>query len=130
MLLTSRKPTQQQIIDAVANSINRKYNLYRERNPSFVGDVSLAGHSLGSVILFDLLQHQVGVEIKPTMSFGADNSLPQNPAAATENFTVGQAGTGQPFIRYPKLDFQPKKFFAFGSPIGNLNSFELLYNYL
>ena len=27
-------------------------------------------------------------------------------------------GTGQPFVRYPKLDIKPEAFFAFGSPIG------------
>lgn len=80
----------------------------------------MAGHSLGSVILFDLLQHQVSADIKPTLSFSSDDILSQSKTIAEEGFAVGQAGTGQPFIRYPKLDFQPKKFFAFGSPIGKL----------
>lgn len=31
---------------------------------------------------------------------------------------MGPAGTGQPFIAYPQLLFNPKKFFALGSPIG------------
>ena len=30
----------------------------------------------------------------------------------------GTAGTGQPFVRYPKLDFEPCNMFALGSPIG------------
>lgn len=34
------------------------------------------------------------------------------------NYTVGIAGTGQPFINYPQLIFEPKKFFALGSPVG------------
>jgi hypothetical protein len=29
-----------------------------QRNPSFEGQISLGGHSLGSLILFDLLSHQ------------------------------------------------------------------------
>jgi hypothetical protein len=33
---------------------------------------------------------------------------------------MGNAGTGQPFITYPQLDFQPKAFFALGSPIGKI----------
>lgn len=32
--------------------------------------------------------------------------------------TIGSAGTGQPYIAYPQLNFQPKAFFALGSPIG------------
>lgn len=34
------------------------------------------------------------------------------------NYEVGPAGTGQPYITYPQLMFQPKMFFALGSPIG------------
>ena len=36
------------------------YELFKARNPHFHGGVSVAGHSLGSVILFDLLCHQHG----------------------------------------------------------------------
>ncbi len=32
------------------------------RNESFSGSISLMGHSLGSVILFDILSHQSGAE--------------------------------------------------------------------
>ena len=31
---------------------------------------------------------------------------------------MGVAGTGQPCIRFPHLEFKPQAFFAFGSPIG------------
>ncbi|KFB44117.1 AGAP002379-PA-like protein [Anopheles sinensis] len=34
------------------------------------------------------------------------------------NYEVGPAGTGQPYITYPQLLFEPKMFFALGSPIG------------
>lgn len=48
----------QTIISAVGNELNRIYDLYKTRNPHFKGDVSLGGHSLGSLILFDLLCNQ------------------------------------------------------------------------
>jgi hypothetical protein len=48
----------QHIMDRVGSEINRMYNLFISRHPDFRGHVSLAGHSLGSVILFDLLMHQ------------------------------------------------------------------------
>ena len=35
-------------------------------------------------------------------------------------------GTGQPFVTYPQLDFQPTSFFALGSPIGE---FKILLYY-
>ncbi|XP_039188918.1 phospholipase DDHD2 isoform X3 [Crotalus tigris] len=48
----------QTIVDTVASEMNRIYLLFLERNPDFKGGVSIAGHSLGSLILFDLLTNQ------------------------------------------------------------------------
>ncbi|KAM6431640.1 triacylglycerol hydrolase DDHD2 isoform 1-T2 [Liasis olivaceus] len=48
----------QTIVDTVASEMNRLYLLFMERNPDFKGGVSIAGHSLGSLILFDLLTNQ------------------------------------------------------------------------
>ncbi|KAG5272337.1 hypothetical protein AALO_G00164350 [Alosa alosa] len=48
----------QVIVDAVATEINRLHRLFLQRHPDFTGAVSLAGHSLGSLILFDLLTNQ------------------------------------------------------------------------
>lgn len=45
-------------METVGNEINRIYTLFKARNPNFKGTVSLGGHSLGSLILFDLLSHQ------------------------------------------------------------------------
>ncbi|KAG7511581.1 SEC23-interacting protein isoform X2 [Solea senegalensis] len=48
----------QTIMDTVALEINRLYALFMKRNPDFRGGISVAGHSLGSLILFDLLSNQ------------------------------------------------------------------------
>lgn len=48
----------QHIAETVVGEINRLHALFLERNPTFTGQVSLIGHSLGSLILFDILQHQ------------------------------------------------------------------------
>ncbi|XP_051541665.1 phospholipase DDHD2 [Myxocyprinus asiaticus] len=48
----------QTIVDTVASEINRLHSLFLQRHPHFTGYVSLAGHSLGSLILFDLLTNQ------------------------------------------------------------------------
>ncbi|XP_044516787.1 phospholipase DDHD2 [Gracilinanus agilis] len=48
----------QTIVDTVASEMNRIYSLFLRRNPNFKGGVSIAGHSLGSLILFDLLTNQ------------------------------------------------------------------------
>ncbi|XP_063963436.1 phospholipase DDHD2-like [Lytechinus pictus] len=48
----------QQIAEVVCSEINKLYAKFQERNPDFCGQVSLIGHSLGSLIAFDLLKHQ------------------------------------------------------------------------
>ncbi|XP_018536501.1 SEC23-interacting protein [Lates calcarifer] len=48
----------QTIMDTVALEINRLYALFLKRNPDYKGGISVAGHSLGSLILFDLLSNQ------------------------------------------------------------------------
>ncbi|KAH1178601.1 phospholipase DDHD2 isoform X1 [Mauremys mutica] len=48
----------QTIVDTVASEMNRLYRLFLQRNPDYKGGVSIAGHSLGSLILFDLLTNQ------------------------------------------------------------------------
>lgn len=48
----------QTITETVGNEINRLSALFKKRNPDFDGGIYLGGHSLGSLILFDLLCHQ------------------------------------------------------------------------
>lgn len=45
-------------MDTVASEMERLLSQFRERNPAFSGTIAVGGHSLGSVILFDLLMHQ------------------------------------------------------------------------
>ncbi|KAG7244010.1 hypothetical protein INR49_006171 [Caranx melampygus] len=48
----------QTIVDTVASEINRLHSLFKQRHPEFNGAVTVVGHSLGSLILFDLLTNQ------------------------------------------------------------------------
>ncbi|XP_077600392.1 triacylglycerol hydrolase DDHD2-like isoform X4 [Stigmatopora nigra] len=48
----------QTIVDTVASEINRLHTLFKERHPKFKGEISVVGHSLGSLILFDMLTNQ------------------------------------------------------------------------
>lgn len=197
----------QTILDTVCTTINNTYKLFSQRNPGFTGKMSVIGHSLGSLILFDLLSGQVsdvpenpaedtkdtsansepqenlerrnstlvkprwdkdltleevfeklgiseymevfvnqGIGMEELESCSEDDlkeaELPLGPrkklfnylqtrksqtgfqqfkqssVTSSVNYTVGPAGTGQPSVRYPKLDVQPVSFFALGSPIG------------
>ncbi|KAL1324861.1 hypothetical protein AAHE18_13G120900 [Arachis hypogaea] len=48
----------QDIIDSVSNQLNRLYLKFLKRNPGYDGKISLYGHSLGSVLSYDILCHQ------------------------------------------------------------------------
>ncbi|GAA0143019.1 phospholipase [Lithospermum erythrorhizon] len=48
----------QEIIDSVSNQLNRLYLKFLKRNPGYDGKVSIYGHSLGSVLSYDILCHQ------------------------------------------------------------------------
>nr|XP_029118235.1 phospholipase SGR2 isoform X2 [Elaeis guineensis] len=48
----------QDIIDSVSNQLNRLYTKFLKRNPGYDGKVSIYGHSLGSVLSYDILCHQ------------------------------------------------------------------------
>nr|CAH7767761.1 unnamed protein product [Callosobruchus chinensis] len=118
----------QQIISSAANELNRVFDLYKQRNPEFKGGVSLGGHSLGSLILFDLLAHQHKKEEVEEVPDEDDEFPPKDtpkppPPAKRKmsrriSYMMGSTGTGQPQIFYPHLNFEPKMFFALGSPIG------------
>ncbi|KAF7836388.1 phospholipase SGR2 isoform X1 [Senna tora] len=48
----------QDIIDSVSTQLNRLYLKFLKRNPGYDGKVSIYGHSLGSVLSYDILCHQ------------------------------------------------------------------------
>ncbi|KZM23828.1 uncharacterized protein EKO05_0001041 [Ascochyta rabiei] len=77
----------------VVAELNRIYRLFKERNPSFKGRVSLVGHSLGSAIMFDILCIQRDA----------------NPRSGKQR-RLTEEGL--------KLDFEVEDFYALGSPIG------------
>ncbi|KAJ3640114.1 hypothetical protein Zmor_003430 [Zophobas morio] len=117
----------QTVISTVGNQLNRIYELFKQRNPDFNGGVSLGGHSLGSLILFDLLCHQQPEPEKgDTLPEDDETVVPvsekppplQRRMSKRISYMMGAVGTGQPQIHYPNLVFQPKSFFALGSPIG------------
>lgn len=48
----------QEVVDSVVNTLNRVHARFRVRHPEFAGQVSVLGHSFGSVLLWDILCHQ------------------------------------------------------------------------
>ncbi|KAF7170463.1 hypothetical protein CNMCM5623_002907 [Aspergillus felis] len=83
----------------VKQECNRILKLFKQRNPTFKGSVSLCGHSLGSAILFDILCHQ------PSTPY-----LEQSPKSGERRM----ARDGSQDIL---LDFDCEELFCLGSPI-------------
>ncbi|QMW35597.1 hypothetical protein G4B84_011088 [Aspergillus flavus NRRL3357] len=84
----------------VKQECNRILKIFKKRNPSFRGSVSLCGHSLGSAILFDILCRE------------KSTAESQGPSV-----TVGQQGNSPATLQDGQLDFDCKELFCLGSPI-------------
>ncbi|OKL60751.1 hypothetical protein UA08_04384 [Talaromyces atroroseus] len=91
------------IMRIVQQECNRIFQLFKKRNPSFNGSVSMCGHSLGSAIMFDILCRQKN---PPQMNLGDKGK---------RNDSI-QTSTRDADGDYP-LDFDCKEFFCLGSPI-------------
>ncbi|CAF1055949.1 unnamed protein product [Adineta ricciae] len=97
----------QKIISRCISEMNRLYEIFLQRNPSFHGQVSVIGHSLGTVILYDILVNQTPATQEEAILNEAENTN------ATKNVCV--SGTGQISIQYEKLTFPVAYFFALGN---------------
>ncbi|XP_026968585.1 SEC23-interacting protein isoform X1 [Sagmatias obliquidens] len=82
----------QRIVEKVGLEINRLYALFMSRNPDFKGGVSVAGHSLGSLILFDILSNQ------------KDLNLSKSP----EPLAVANGVVKQPHFQEKQIPEEPK----------------------
>ncbi|CAI4063902.1 hypothetical protein N7582_002530 [Saccharomyces uvarum] len=60
---------QEMILHQVTSQLNKTFRTYKKYNPEFEGNVHLVGHSLGSMILFDILSKQE----KFKLDFQVDN---------------------------------------------------------
>ncbi|KUL89878.1 hypothetical protein ZTR_02744 [Talaromyces verruculosus] len=90
------------IMGIVQRECNRIFQLFKTRNPSFKGSVSLCGHSLGSAIMFDILCRQ-----KQRSQTGFEEKWKRQ---------ASKSGTRDSTTDYP-LDFDCKEFFCLGSPL-------------
>ncbi|XP_030603668.1 SEC23-interacting protein isoform X1 [Archocentrus centrarchus] len=90
----------QTIMDTVAQEINRLHALFMKRNPDFRGGVSVAGHSLGSLILYDLLSNQKnvspGVAMPTIPTANGDAKQVMAPVAQENNAVTPPAVEEQP----------------------------------
>jgi hypothetical protein len=117
LLLYQTPEFQHRITCEVVRKINKIYEQYCRNNPHFNGTCSIIGHSLGSVIAFDILSVQEVVKGQPVEMH--HEATPGQILYESHNYAsiAGMSRT----TRELQLSFIPHSFFALGSPIGNNN---------
>ncbi|KAG0362160.1 hypothetical protein BG005_006504 [Podila minutissima] len=96
------------MMEVVTAELNAVYQKFIAHNPDFIrrgGKVSIIGHSLGSLLALDILNHQ---------PFSQQHYQPIPSSPVFEKFISFEKGTHNPV----SLDFPVTNFFALGSPIG------------
>uniref|UniRef100_UPI00398F6F81 SEC23-interacting protein isoform X2 n=1 Tax=Pristiophorus japonicus TaxID=55135 RepID=UPI00398F6F81 len=115
----------QTIVDTVVAEINRLYALFLSRNPNFKGGVSLAGHSLGSLILFDLLANQTSCSSPGDPTLLASNGTVKNSISPEETQIENQ--NCQDAEDFDELkDVQEEEFLALPEALESLGVSEYL----
>ncbi|KAG0272418.1 hypothetical protein BGZ95_011846 [Linnemannia exigua] len=96
------------MMEVVTAELNQVYQKFIQHNPDFIrrgGKVSILGHSLGSLLALDILNHQ---------PFSPNHYQPIPSSPVYEKFISFDHATNNPV----SLDFPVTNFFALGSPIG------------
>jgi len=101
------------IIDVVTSELNLVKSKFYQYNPEFKGKISIVAHSLGSIVMFDILGHQLDQQPKqrlspdePLMPFFNPKKDPRPNEANHHND-----------VPYPQLNFTVQHTFMIGSPI-------------
>jgi DDHD domain len=92
------------IIDIVVNEMNFVVERFRKLT-GFEGCISVVGHSLGSIIAWDILDHQ------------HSDSITMSPIQQPESTSPEEEDQQQQDSGYPQLDFEVDNAFMLGSPI-------------
>ncbi|KAI9093776.1 DDHD domain-containing protein [Phlyctochytrium arcticum] len=113
----------QEMVKHVTEELNRIYKLFKERNPKFNGKVTILGHSLGSLLAFDILCHQ-GADDGGVTPVG---SVPKTPEVDLSDLLPGAVNADdrrikglmeRSAVRYGHLAFEVDRLFVLGSPVG------------
>ncbi|MCD7466831.1 hypothetical protein HAX54_003865 [Datura stramonium] len=109
----------QAIIDSVSNQLNMLYLKFLTRNPGYSGKVSLYGHSLGSVLSYDILCHQITLsspfpmewmykeQNENKMSQQDKRSLDQNSTFSSDDETYIREGNKSNLSDKDKMNVEP-----------------------
>ena len=101
------------IIDIVVNEMNLVVQKFRDLT-GFAGDISLIGHSLGSIISWDILEHQM----PEANTEGPSKEEDDDEDGDSPTSSAKEACVASPAERmYPQLSFPVDNAFMLGSPI-------------
>ncbi len=102
--------------------------MFKERNPDFNGTVSIYGHSLGSVIAYDISSHQlnrspVEIDTKACASSARPASVEVDISDLLASIDISNIKPGGLLadsidIDAEKLEFDIDQLFCVGSPVG------------
>ncbi|KAI7847447.1 DDHD domain-containing protein [Circinella umbellata] len=101
-----------QMTTIITKEINRVYRLFVQRNPEFLennGKVTLIGHSLGSLLAFDVLSTQPQMDYSKQTSISLLDNKKDKKSSSTTDKKNNQGAS---------LLFPVQNFFAVGSPLG------------
>ncbi|KAJ3109655.1 hypothetical protein HDU97_003132 [Phlyctochytrium planicorne] len=141
VLLYMTPKYRQEMVRHVTEEMNRIYRTFMQRNPAFNGKISIYGHSLGSLLAFDILCNQpydldeppppaASVPIPNAKSSPRSLRMKGMSEVDLSDMLRGALSSGskdsrkvkgllEPVeIKYDKLDFSVDKLFAVGSPVG------------
>ncbi|KAJ3390207.1 hypothetical protein HDU92_000615 [Lobulomyces angularis] len=133
LLLYMTSHHKQHMVNHLTMEINRVHTLYMEKNKDFKGKFSIFAHSLGSLLVADILANQENEILDNTN--GADNeaAMKDNEIYMVEkpdfNFSENLRAIGRgnakffkkfsdSDIKYQKLNFDVNMLFEVGSPLG------------
>ncbi|KAJ3187532.1 hypothetical protein HDU85_006827 [Gaertneriomyces sp. JEL0708] len=114
----------QEMVKYVTEELNRIYRLFKERNPKFNGKVSILGHSLGSLLAFDILCHQgkeTLVVAPPTPGAKGPKEVDLTDmldGAVRDDDRRVKGLMDKPALQYTPLEFDVDRLFVMGSPVG------------
>lgn len=113
------QPSSSTISNIVTRLLNETYNAFLSEYSDFNGPVFIVGHSLGGVIVFDILCHEGSCDRPqcpgPKMLAREDIDEESDDEEVPRAF-CGPAG--HPEVHYSFLEFKPASLFLLGSPIG------------
>ena len=116
VLLYMTPKYRQEMLHLVTDELNRIYKLYKERNPHFNGKVSIYGHSLGSLLAFDVFSNQkVGKQesVEAPSQKKPNHEVDLSDLLSASSGPVNLRGVfDRPKMRFEKLEFEVDAFFG------------------